>query len=190
MPIEYTNQAADHVAWIIPVRNQEPGIGRLLAAIPPDVFAAVVVSDCGSTDGTAEAAYSGGATVVSLERIDFASGCHQAIAALPETLGAFVCTGSDLTGALDEALQLRVAILDGSADLVIDSRSGEVRAMRLKALRALQTSEPNPSWMVDIPVRARRKGLHVLEMPLGPMSEPQVSWTAAVRLWALGLWER
>lgn len=55
---------AGTVAVVIPTLNEEDSIGAVVASLPRDVVAQVIVADGGSTDGTAEQARRAGAIVV------------------------------------------------------------------------------------------------------------------------------
>lgn len=58
------NQSSTTVGVVIPVRNEEAGIGLVLRDIPADLSAVVVVVDNGSTDATASIARESGAVVL------------------------------------------------------------------------------------------------------------------------------
>lgn len=132
------------VALIIPARNEELSLPRVLAGVPAAV-ARVVVVDNGSTDATAEVARSSGAEVVHEPVHGYGSACLAGIAALsgdPPDLVAFAdADGSDgvenlaallkpvLDGEADLSLALRVPDRDGA--LTLQQRFGNRLATRL-----------------------------------------------------------
>lgn len=121
MPLEYTN--AFKAALIIPAFNEDAVIGQMLAAAPPGLYEIIIVSDNGSSDGTADAAYSQGATVVSDDERGYGAACLRAISALPDTIDAVVFMQADLSESYAEADLLLAPIRNGEADLVIGSRA-------------------------------------------------------------------
>ena len=135
MPIEYNNKvqpvsgqlgddrAAFKVALIIPALNEDAVIGRMLAALPPDLYEIVVVSDNGSTDRTSDVAYKSGATVVTDDERGYGAACLRAISALPEMIDAVVFMQADLSEDPAEARDLLRPLREGTADLVIGSRT-------------------------------------------------------------------
>lgn len=135
MPIEYNNNmqpvsgnsgdagASWRVALIIPAFNEEEVIARMVAALPAGLYEVVVVSDNGSTDGTGDSAYGAGATVVSDEERGYGAACLRAIEALPETIDAVVFMQADLSEDPAEAEILLGPLREGTADLVIGSRT-------------------------------------------------------------------
>ena len=70
-----------NVAVIIPALNEEPSIGKVVAAIPGWVDDVIVV-DNGSADRTADVARSRGARVVSEARRGYGLACLAGLAAL------------------------------------------------------------------------------------------------------------
>ncbi len=121
MPLEYTN--AFKAALIIPAFNEDAVIGQMLAAAPAGLYEIVIVSDNGSSDGTADVAYANGATVVSDDERGYGAACLRAIAALPDTIDAVVFMQADLSESYTEADSLLAPIRNGQADLVIGSRT-------------------------------------------------------------------
>lgn len=121
MPLEYNTDFK--AALIIPAFNEDAVIGQMLAAVPPGMYEIVVVSDNGSTDATADAAYASGATVVSDAERGYGAACLRAIKVLPDTVDAVVFMQADLSEAAAEAALLLDPIRLGQADLVIGSRN-------------------------------------------------------------------
>jgi glycosyltransferase involved in cell wall biosynthesis len=121
MPIEYNT--AFRAALVIPAYNEDAVIAQMLAAVPAGMYETVVVSDNGSSDGTADSAYAAGATVVSDEERGYGAACLRAIEALPDTVDAVVFMQADLSETPEEALTLLEPIRRGDADLVIGSRT-------------------------------------------------------------------
>lgn len=109
------------IAVVIPARDEERAIGRVLAALPGWIDQILVV-DNGSSDGTATAARGGGAEVVSEARRGYGAACLAGIAALrPCQLVLFL--DGDFSDDPGEADRLVDPILQGQADLVVGSRT-------------------------------------------------------------------
>lgn len=108
------------VVVIIPAFNEEPAIGKVIAAIPEWVDR-VVVADNGSTDRTAEVARSAGADVVNAPRRGYGSACLAGIAALGET-EVVVFLDGDFSDAPEEMGALVDPVIRGEAEMVIGSR--------------------------------------------------------------------
>jgi glycosyltransferase involved in cell wall biosynthesis len=69
------------VSVIIPTLNEEASIGSVLAAIPPDSIAEVIVVDGGSLDRTVEIARAGGARVIHEPERGYGRACATGVAA-------------------------------------------------------------------------------------------------------------
>ena len=113
----------DKVAVIIPARNEQDAIPRVLGDIPPGVADDVIVVDNGSGDATARRAAESGARVVHEPRRGYGQACLTGIAALrPETEIVVFLDGdySDFPGEMPRLLEPLKA---GRADLVIGSRA-------------------------------------------------------------------
>jgi glycosyltransferase involved in cell wall biosynthesis len=109
------------IVVIIPARDEEPAIGKVLSEIPANVSEVIVV-DNGSTDATAERARAAGARVVSEPRPGYGRACLAGIAAAREA-DVFVFLDGDGSEYPQGLLSLVAPILAGEADLVIGSRS-------------------------------------------------------------------
>lgn len=109
-------------ALIIPALNEAEVIGAMLDAVPRDWYAAIVVADNASTDGTAEIARSRGAMVVSEPQRGYGAACLAALAVLPPGIEAVVFMQADLSEDPEEAAGLVGPIAEGRADFVLGSR--------------------------------------------------------------------
>ena len=112
------------VAAVIPALNEAPSIGRVVHGLRTQTtiaLAQVIVVDNGSSDGTAAIAREAGATVVTERRRGYGYACRAGVLAAD----ADVIVLLDGDAADDPADLPRVLdpILDGSADLVVGSRS-------------------------------------------------------------------
>ena len=118
------------VAVIIPALNEAPALPHVLAAIPSGV-AMVIVADNGSTDGTGNVARKHGAVVVREPVRGYGRACLAALAHLEDgatsgvhaAVDVVVFLDGDASDRPDEMLRLVAPIADGSADLVIGSRT-------------------------------------------------------------------
>jgi glycosyltransferase involved in cell wall biosynthesis len=107
----------DDVTVVIPCRDEAGALPGVLAAIPPGYRALVV--DNGSTDGTADVARAGGATVISQDEPGYGATVQAGIAAA----GTPVVAVLDGDGSMDPgALPELVELLRTGADLVVGRR--------------------------------------------------------------------
>ena len=108
------------VGVIIPARNEQAAIGRVIADIP--LWADyIVVADNGSTDDTASIARAAGATVVTEPQPGYGGACLAALKALPPS-DVIVFVDGDYSDFPEDMAELVDPVLDGAADLVIGSR--------------------------------------------------------------------
>jgi glycosyltransferase involved in cell wall biosynthesis len=116
-------EALQKTAAIIPVWNEEAGIGGVLDDLPPGVIPVVV--DNGSTDRTVEIARSKGATVVHEKERGYGAVCMGGIRALPEVAPRaeyVVFIDGDHADHPEELPAMLEAIVKGEADMVLGSR--------------------------------------------------------------------
>ena len=115
---------------IIPAHNEEKSLGKVLADIPWQLVREVVVTDNASTDGTAEAARKGGATVLNESRRGYGRACLKAMAYIAEKKvkpDIIVFMDADYSDHPEELAAIVRPILEGRADLVIGSRALGIR---------------------------------------------------------------
>ena len=111
------------IVVIIPVLNEEESIGLVLAHIPEDMAAAVIVVDNGSTDRTATVAAEGGAVVVREPRRGYGAACLRGMAeAARFAPDVIVFLDGDYSDYPEEMADLVRPILDEGYDMVIGSR--------------------------------------------------------------------
>jgi glycosyltransferase involved in cell wall biosynthesis len=113
------------VSVVIPALNESRSLPLVLAALPRDRIAEVVVVDNGSTDGTGEVARRLGAIVVEEPRRGYGRACLAGIAtlrALSEPPDVVVFLDADFSDHPDELPRLVEPIAADRADLVVGSR--------------------------------------------------------------------
>jgi glycosyltransferase involved in cell wall biosynthesis len=108
---------------IIPALNEAGSIALVLGDLPPAFVDEVIVVDNGSTDATAERARAVGARVVEEPRRGYGSACLRGIASLDPACELVVFMDADYSDHGEELPDLVAPIEDGSADLVIGSRT-------------------------------------------------------------------
>lgn len=116
------------VDCVIPALNEASSIGRVLDELPRPLVRRAVVSDNGSTDGTAAVAREHGALVVSEPERGYGAACLRGLTALerdPPDIVLFL--DGDLSDDPSEAETLVGPIRAGRADLVIGSRTRGAR---------------------------------------------------------------
>jgi len=124
----HTLDTGTTIAVIIPVFNEQDGIAKVLADIPPGLKAAVFVVDNGSTDSTAAVAAEMGAHVIAEPQKGYGSAC---LAGIHACCGSHVDEGPDIIVFLDgdysdhpnEMYDLVRPILEDGVEMVIGSRS-------------------------------------------------------------------
>ena len=109
------------VSVIIPTYNEAQAIGRVLADLPPDLVAEVIVVDSNSHDGTPEIARRLGAHVISEPRRGYGRACLTGLAnAVNPDVVVFL--DGDYSDRPSELPLLLAPILEGRADITLGSR--------------------------------------------------------------------
>lgn len=108
------------IKLVIPARNEEEAIGKVVASVVNKVDQ-VVVADNGSTDTTATVAANAGAEVVFVKEPGYGRACLAAIDAAGE-FDILVFMDGDASDDPQDLAALLQPILDDEADLVIGSR--------------------------------------------------------------------
>ncbi|MFZ2898993.1 MAG: glycosyltransferase family 2 protein [Saprospiraceae bacterium] len=177
---------------IIPAFNEEKSIGKVLNDIPSDLARHILVCDNASTDRTAEAACSAGATVLREPRKGYGSACLKGIAylkALPpeEQPDIVVFLDGDYSDYPGEMPQVVAPILESGMDLVIGSR-----ALGRLEKGAMQPQQIFGNWLATTLIRWIY-GYHFTD--LGPfravrfdrllemdMQDPDFGWTVEMQV--------
>lgn len=110
------------VAVVMPARNEEASVGRVLDEIPRERVDRVIVVDNGSTDATADVARAHGAEVVREPRAGYGAACLAGIARTDGAVDVIVVLDADHSDYPDDLPALLAPIETGDADLVIGSR--------------------------------------------------------------------
>lgn len=111
------------IAVVIPALNEAAAIGRVIEEIPSHLEAQIIVCDNGSTDDTAAVARATGAVVVHEPERGYGAACLRALAHLPADTDIVVFLDADHSDFPEEMPALIAPLLDGTADLVIGSRT-------------------------------------------------------------------
>jgi glycosyltransferase involved in cell wall biosynthesis len=114
-------QPTPRVVAVIPARNEEQAIGKVIAALPRDLVGQVIVVDNGSVDDTAAVARAAGALVVAEPRPGYGQACAAGVAAA-DGADVLLFLDGDYSDFPEEAPRLLEPILEAEADLVIGSR--------------------------------------------------------------------
>ena len=115
--------APNSVAIVLPARNEEEALPRVLAEIPKGTADRIVVVDNGSVDETARAARAAGAEVVSEQRPGYGRACQAGLARLIDDPPAIVVfLDADHSDYPEDLPTLLAPLLDDEADFVCGSR--------------------------------------------------------------------
>jgi len=115
------------VSVVIPAYNEEAAIGQVLADIPRERVAEVIVVDGGSTDRTREAAAEHGARVIREPRRGYGRACLTGLEHVDPAADVVVFLDGDYSDRPAELPQLLAPIEAGRADLVLGSRLAGTR---------------------------------------------------------------
>lgn len=183
---------------VLPARDAQAEIERVLAALPRRELRSIVVVDRRSRDRTAELARDAGAVVLRSAE-GYGAAClraleHFAMLPVAPELVAFV-PGHDVAGAASVPLLL-APLLQGGVELTIGRRDtsplservmrglieavyrqrvsglGSVRALRYPALVALGMSDRGTGWDVEMLVRAVKLGLSIEHVDIPGEASP------------------
>lgn len=111
------------IVVVIPALNEAESIARVIAAIPQELVASVVVVDNGSTDDTAECARAAGAIVLRTDPPGYGRACRfGADRARADGADAIVFLDGDFSDDPADMRALVAPLQSNQADLVIGSR--------------------------------------------------------------------
>ena len=114
------------VSVIIPTHNEAQAIGRVLADLPSDLIAEVIVVDSNSNDGTPEIAARMGARVIHEPRRGYGRACLTGLARA-NSPDIVVFLDGDYSDRPSELPILIGPIIQGHADITLGSRLGQQR---------------------------------------------------------------
>jgi glycosyltransferase involved in cell wall biosynthesis len=112
------------VSVVIPTHNEAQAIGRVLADLPADLIAEVIVVDSNSTDGTPEIAANLGARVLNEPRRGYGRACLSGLVSA-NSPDVVVFLDGDYSDRPDELPLLLAPIADDQADITLGSRLGK-----------------------------------------------------------------
>ncbi len=115
------------VCVVIPTLNEAEAIGGVIAEIPHDLAADIVVADSGSRDGTQVAARAAGARVLELNQRGYGLACARAADSAGPDCDIVVFLDGDGADRADLMHRLVDPIRAGTHDFVIASRTRGVR---------------------------------------------------------------
>ncbi len=177
---------------VIPARDAEADLGRVIAALPRRELRSVVVVDRGSTDHTGERGRDGGAVVLRSEA-GYGAACLRALehfatlpqapdivvfvpardvaaaAAVPALCAPLRERGVELSLGVRGSAPLAERVVTGLIGAVYRQRVAglsSVRAIRYPALVALGMSDRGAGWDVEMMVRAVKLGLSTEDVPI------------------------
>jgi glycosyltransferase involved in cell wall biosynthesis len=111
------------IAVIVPARDEERSLPKVLAEIPRNLVGDVLVVDNGSRDRTSEVARASGATVLSEPRAGYGQACLTGIAHLAkEAPDVVVFIDGDYSDRAAEMADLVKPLFEDRADFVVGSR--------------------------------------------------------------------
>jgi glycosyltransferase involved in cell wall biosynthesis len=111
------------VSVIIPTHNEAQAIGHVLADLPGNLVAEVIVVDSNSTDGTPDVARKMGAQVVAESRRGYGRACLTGLANT-QNPDIVVFLDGDYSDRPSELPILLAPIIEGRADITLGSRLG------------------------------------------------------------------
>ncbi|HEV8371231.1 MAG TPA: glycosyltransferase [Pyrinomonadaceae bacterium] len=124
MPEQTTERnSKPYVSVIVAALNEEEALAQVIRAIPRDVANEIIVVDNGSTDRTAEVAYSAGAQVILELQRGYGRAYRAGLRGISENCRIVVFLdgdGSDYPEMMDRLVQ---PIIEGTHDFVIGSRT-------------------------------------------------------------------
>jgi len=107
---------------VIPARNEEQSIGRVLDEVPRERVEEVIVVDNGSSDATADVARAHGATVLREAEPGYGAACLRGIAHTTGDTDVVVILDGDYSDYPEDLETLLAPIAAGEADFVVGSR--------------------------------------------------------------------
>ncbi len=109
------------VKVIIPARNEEQALGKVLSEIP-EIVSEIIVADNGSTDGTADVAHAHGAVVIHVPEPGYGRACLAGIDRSGDC-DIIVFLDGDASDYPVEMTKLIAPIQSGDVDFVVGSRA-------------------------------------------------------------------
>jgi len=110
------------VSVVMPARNEEASVGKVIDEIPRALVDRIIVADNGSTDATARVAREHGADVVHVPEAGYGRACLAGIAHAGNAADVIVVLDADYSDHPSDLAALLAPIAAGEADFVIGSR--------------------------------------------------------------------
>jgi glycosyltransferase involved in cell wall biosynthesis len=111
------------VTLVVPTLDEADAIAGVIAEVPADAVAEIIVADSGSRDGTQARARAAGAEVIVLAERGYGRACAAGASAARTSAEIIVFLDGDGSDRADLIPTLTAPILDGRYDFVIGSRT-------------------------------------------------------------------
>jgi glycosyltransferase involved in cell wall biosynthesis len=136
-------------AVVIPTLNEAEAISAVIAELPREIAAEIIIADSGSTDGTQAAARTAGARVLELGVRGYGRACAAGATAAARDCDIIVFMDGDGADHGDLLVELVSPIDDGVADFVI-----AVRTRGLREPGSMSVHQVFAGWLLGLGIGA------------------------------------